>query len=66
VISSSRLPADRHLDNRWNRALDALTKTWNELGPDVTLAALKLLSEPEVTDEGLVLVEIAAAGGGAA
>lgn len=60
MISPSRLPGDRHMDNRWNRCLDALVKAWGELGPDVTLAALSILAEPEVTPEGLVLVEIAA------
>jgi len=53
------LPASRHLDPRWNRALDALCTAWDQLGPDVLLAALSLLSEPQMTAEGLVLVEIA-------
>ena len=60
------LLADRHLDPRWNRCLDALTRAWNEAGPDVTLAALSLLAEPEVTAEGLVVVGIPAARKGAA
>jgi hypothetical protein len=59
------LPASRHLDPRWNACLDRLVAAWNELGPDVTLAALSLLSEPQVTPEGLVLVEIAATRRGA-
>lgn len=60
MISSGRLPASRHLDNRWNRCLDALAKAWDTAGPDAALASLVLLSEPEVTPEGLVLVKIAA------
>lgn len=63
MISPSRLPADRHMDNRWNRSVDLLAAVWNALGPDATLAALTLLSEPQVTPEGLVLVDLAATKG---
>ncbi len=54
-------PPDRHLDPRWNRCLDALTAAWNAAGPDVTLAALSLLAEPETTAEGLTVVDFPAA-----
>ena len=60
------LPASRHLDPRWNAALDALCAAWDAAGPDTTLAALKLLAEPETTAEGLVVVGVPAAARGAA
>ena len=46
------LPADRHGDNRWNRALDALIAAWNRAGPDATLEALTALElTPDDTRE---------------
>jgi len=38
------LPADRHIDNRWNRCLDALIAAWNQLGPDALLAEMSALT----------------------
>lgn len=52
--------ADRHGDNRWNRALDALAEAWNRAGPDTTLAWVTALARSDVTPEGVVVVEIAA------
>lgn len=52
---------DRQLDNRWNKCLDHLCAAWDRLGPDVTLSWLKALAGSQVTDEGVVLVNIAAA-----
>lgn len=53
-------PVDRHMDPRWNTCLDAVCTAWNRLGPDATLAALTVLAASEMTDEGVVVLEIAA------
>ena len=36
-------PPDRHIDPRWNRALDLLIAVWNRHGPDATVDALTAL-----------------------
>ena len=55
------LPANRHMDPRWNRAQDAqdgLVAVWNELGPDRTFAALSALTERDPTwDEAVAAFE---------
>jgi hypothetical protein len=43
-VNISRLPASRHLDPRWNRALDLLTAAWNQAGPNAVIAALSPLT----------------------
>ena len=46
-------------DPRWSACLFQLCSAWNRLGGDATLAALSVLAEAEVTDEGLLLLRIA-------
>ena len=50
---------DRRQDTKWNACLFQLCAAWNRLGPDATLAALTLLASSEVTEEGVVVLEIA-------
>jgi hypothetical protein len=52
-------------DPKWSACLFQLCAAWNRLGPDKTLAALKVLAASDVTDEGLLVLEIAARGGAA-
>ena len=47
-------------DPKWSACLFQLCAAWNRLGPDKTLAALKVLAASDVTDEGLLVLEIAA------
>ena len=56
---------DRRQDTKWNGCLFQLCAAWNKLGPDATLAALTLLASSEVTEEGIVVLEIAAREGAA-
>ena len=51
-------PVDRHLDPRWNKAVDLVCEAWNRLGPDTTLAWLTALARSEVTAEGVAVVEV--------
>lgn len=51
---------DRRQDPRWNACLYQLCQAWNRLGPDKALAALTVLASSEVTDEGVVVLDIAA------
>lgn len=47
-------------DPKWSACLFQLCSAWNRLGPDRTLAGLKVLASSDVTDEGLLVLEIAA------
>ena len=53
-------------DPKWSTALFRLCSLWNTKGPDRTLAGLELLAASEVTDEGLLVLEIAPKEKGAA
>ena len=56
----------RYLNPKWNECVDELTKVWDALGPDRTLAGLKVLKASEVTPDGLLVLEIAPREAGAA
>ena len=56
------MSTDRHLDPRWNACLFQLCQAWNRLGPDRALDAMKVLASSQVTAEGVVVLEITAAG----
>ena len=49
-------------DPRWSACLFQLCALWNRLGPDRTLAALKVAAISDVTAEGLLVLDIAATG----
>jgi hypothetical protein len=51
------LPADRHLDPRWNSCMDLLTETWNRLGPDFTLSWLRMSARAQVDAYGMVQMQ---------
>jgi hypothetical protein len=46
-------------DPKWSACLYQLCKAWNRLGPDRALAGLEVLAASEVTDEGVLVLEIA-------